>query len=80
MRVEPGHHLAALILGGMVEQTMRRPLILLDGSVMIFVTRSIPRVFVAIGVFVTLFPSGIKSMVQQGAFSAKQQRWACPVI
>ncbi len=46
----------AIILGGMVEESMRQSLILSDGSAMIFLTRPIPLVFFTLTVFVTFFP------------------------
>ncbi len=46
----------ALILGAMVEESMRQSLILSDGSAMIFVTRPIALLFFVMTVFVTFSP------------------------
>ena len=46
----------AIILGGMVEESMRQSLILSDGSAMIFLTRPISLVFFILTVFVTFLP------------------------
>jgi len=50
----------ALILGGMVEESMRQSLILSDGSAMIFVTRPIALLFFVMTVFVTFSPIVLK--------------------
>lgn len=50
----------ALILGGMVEESMRQSLILSDGSAMIFVTRPIALLFFLMTVFVTFSPFVLK--------------------
>jgi putative tricarboxylic transport membrane protein len=46
--------LLALILGPMVEQNMRRSLIISHGDPLIFVTRPISAAFIIIGIFVII--------------------------
>jgi len=46
----------AIILGSMVEESMRQSLVLSDGSGMIFLTRPISLVFVILTIFVTFSP------------------------
>jgi putative tricarboxylic transport membrane protein len=62
----------ALILGGMVEESMRQSLILSDGSAMIFVTRPIAFLFFAMTAFVTLSPLVLKFWKHRKAAAAGQ--------
>ena len=50
----------AIILGSMVEESMRQSLILSDGSGMIFITRPISLLFLMLSVFVTFWPLVIR--------------------
>ncbi|PWQ99643.1 C4-dicarboxylate ABC transporter permease [Leucothrix arctica] len=50
----------AIILGGMVEESMRQSLILSDGSPMIFLTRPLSLAFFVLTIFVTFSPMVIK--------------------
>ena len=52
----------AIILGAMVEESMRQSLILSDGSATIFVTRPIALAFLALTVFVTFSPALIQNL------------------
>nr|WP_289846691.1 tripartite tricarboxylate transporter permease [Pacificibacter marinus] len=61
----------ALILGGMVEESMRQSLILSDGSAMIFVTRPIALLFFTMTVFVTFSPFVLKFWKQHKARGVK---------
>jgi putative tricarboxylic transport membrane protein len=50
----------AIILGGMVEESLRQSLILSDGSAVIFVTRPIALVFFVLTILVTFLPTFLK--------------------
>ncbi len=64
----------AIILGPMVEESMRQSLILSDGSVMIFLTRPISLVFFVLTVFVTLSPVVIRHWRQRSISAVSQHQ------
>ena len=62
----------AIILGRMVEESMRQSLILSDGSALIFLTRPISLLFVVLTVFVTFSPFVLQQWRRRSMASANR--------
>ena len=68
----------AIILGSMVEESMRQSLILSDGSGMIFLTRPISLVFFILTVFVTFSPFVIRQWRKRRMVAVTQRSGNTP--